>query len=71
MAELQSRADHLQQESDLLWTRLEGERIENARGSSHPAPSIKQDKGKAPIQSEDSDAAADESYLPADPLFRF
>ena len=50
MAKLQSRADHLQQESDLLRTRLEGKRIENARGSSHPAPPVKQDKGKAPIR---------------------
>ena len=30
MVELQSRADHLQQENDHLRTRLEGERIENA-----------------------------------------
>ena len=29
MAELQSRADHLQQENDYLRTRLEGERVEN------------------------------------------
>ena len=30
MAELQSRANHMQQENDHLWARLEGEQIENA-----------------------------------------
>ena len=30
MAELQSRVDHLQQENDRLWARLEGEHIVNA-----------------------------------------
>ena len=69
MAELQSHADHLQQESNLLRTRLEGERIENARGSSHPAPPIKQNKGKAPIQPEDSDAAADDELSSASSHF--
>ena len=59
MAELQSLADHLQQESDRLWARLEGEQIENARGVSHPAPLVKQNKGKEPIRSEDSDAVED------------
>ena len=58
MAELQSRADHLQQENDRLRTHLEDERIENARGSSHPTPPVKQNKGKEPIRSEDNDAAA-------------
>ena len=33
MAKLQSRGDHLQQENDSLRARLEGDRIENARGS--------------------------------------
>ena len=39
---------------------LEGEHIKNARGSSHPAPLVKQNKGKEPIRSEDSDATADD-----------
>ena len=60
MAKLKSRADHLQQENDYQRDRLEGERIENARGSSHPAPLVKQNKGKKPIRPEDSDAAADD-----------
>ena len=60
MAELQSRADHLQQENSRLWARREGEWIKNAQGSGHPAPLIKQNKGKEPIRSEDSDAAADD-----------
>ena len=51
MVELQSRANHLQQENDRLRTRLEGERSENVRESSRPAPPIKQKKGKEPIQS--------------------
>ena len=60
MAEFQSHSDHLQQENDLLRARLEGDRVENARGSSHPAPSVKQNKGKEPIRLDDSDAAADD-----------
>ena len=60
MAELQSLADHLQQENDCLRTRLEGELIENARGSSNPAPLVKQNKGKEPIRPEDSDVVADD-----------
>ena len=60
MAELQIRADHLHQENNRPRTRLEGERAENVRGSGHPAPPIKQNKGKEPIRSEDSDAAADD-----------
>ena len=59
MAELQSRAYHLQQENDRLRTHLEGERTENVRGSSHPTP-IKQNKDKEPIWSKDSDAASDD-----------
>ena len=57
MAELQSHADHLQQENNRLWARLEGDRIENAQGSSHPAPPVKQNKGKEPIRPDDNDAA--------------
>ena len=60
MAELQSLDDHLQQENNYLRARLEGERIENARGSNHPAPLLKQNKGKEPILLEDNDAAADD-----------
>ena len=60
MAELQSRANHLQQEKDRIRTHLEGERIGNARGSSYPASSVKQNKGKEPIRPEDSDAATDD-----------
>ena len=46
MVKLQSRADHLQQENDRLRARLEGKQIENGRGSGHPAPLVKQNKGK-------------------------
>ena len=41
MAELWNRADHLQQENDHQRAHLEEDRGENARGSSHPAPSVK------------------------------
>ena len=69
MVELQSHADHLQQENDRMRTLLEGEWVENARGSSHPAPPVKQNKGKEPIQLEDSNAAADdELYSGSSPL---
>ena len=76
IAELQGCADHLQQENDRLRAHLEGERIENARGNSHPAPPVKQNKGKEPIQPNDRDAAADDelssenSPLPDLPLQR-
>ena len=60
MTELQSRVDHLQQENDRLRACMEGKRIENARWSSHPAPPIKQNKGKEPILPDDSDAATDD-----------
>ena len=60
MAELQRRVDLLQQENDRLRARLEGEQIENARGSSHPTPLVKQNKGKEPIWSKDSDATTDD-----------
>ena len=49
MAELQRHADHLQQENDRLWAHLEDGQGENARGNSHPAPPVKQNKGKEPI----------------------
>ena len=60
MAELQSRADHLQQQNNHLRAHLEEDWGENARGSSHPTPPIKQNKGKEPILRGDSDAAADD-----------
>ena len=59
MDELQSRADHLQKENDRLWGRLEEDQVENAQGSSRPAPSVKQNKGKEPIRPDDNDTAAD------------
>ena len=60
MTELRNHADHLQQESNRLRARLEEDQGENARGSSHPAPPVKQNKGKEPILPGDSDAAADD-----------
>ena len=68
MAKLRNRVDHLQQENDRLRARLEEDRGENARGSNHPTPPIKQNRGKEPILPSDSDAATDDelsssSYL--------
>ena len=40
--------------------RLEEDRGENALGSSHPAPPVKQTKSKEPILSDDNDAVADD-----------
>ena len=59
MAELRSCADHLQQENNILRVRLEKDRGENARGSNHPAPPVKQNRGKEPILPSDSDSTAD------------
>ena len=60
MAKLRDRADRLQQENDRLRARLEEDRGENARGSSHPATQIKQNRGKEPILTGDSDATTDD-----------
>ena len=60
MAELQNCADHLQQENDRLGARLEEDQGENARGSSHSAPPVKQNRGKEPILPGDSDATTDD-----------
>ena len=60
MAKLQDHADLLQQENDCLWARLEEDRGENTRGSNHLAPSVKQNRGKEPIQLGGSDARTDD-----------
>ena len=60
MAELLNRDDHLHQENDRLWGRLEEDRGENARGSSHPAPPVKHKRGKEPILLGGSDAVVDD-----------
>ena len=44
MAELQSRADHMQQENDRMWACLEEDQGENARGSNHSTPLVKQNE---------------------------
>ena len=59
MTELRNRVDHLQQENDRMRARLEKDRGENARGSSHPTPPVKQNRGKEPSLPGDSDAVAD------------
>ena len=69
MAELQSRADHLQEENDRMRARMEGEQIENARGSSHPTPSNEQNKGKELIRPDDRNTVADdELFFDSSPL---
>ena len=60
MAELSNHADRLQQENDCLRARLEEDQGENARGSSHPTPPVKQNRRKEPILPGDNDAAADD-----------
>ena len=60
MAELRNLVDHLQQENDHLRARLAEDRGENAQGSSHPIPPVKQNRGKEPILPSDNDAAAND-----------
>ena len=60
ISELRDHANRLQKENDCLWTHLEEDRGENARRSSHPAPPVKQNRGKEPILPSDSDATADD-----------
>ena len=60
MDELQSHVDHPYQENGHLRARLEEDRGENARRSSHPAPPVKQNKDKEPILSGDSDVTTDD-----------
>ena len=57
---LRNRADRLHQENDHLRARLEEDRGENAKGSSHPAPPVKQNRGKEPILLGNSDATTDD-----------
>ena len=60
MVELQNHANHLQQENDRLRASLEEDRGENAQGSSHPAPPVKQNRGKEPILLGNNDAIVDD-----------
>ena len=60
MTELRNRADHMQQENNRLRACLEEDQGENALGSSHLAPPVKQNRGKEPILLGDSDVAADD-----------
>ena len=60
MAKLRDYTDCLQQENNRLRALLEEDRGENARGSSHPAPPIKQSKVKEPILPGDSYATTDD-----------
>ena len=60
MTELRNRAECLQQKNDSLQARLEEDRGENARRSSHPTPLVKQNRGKEPIMPGDSVATADD-----------
>ena len=69
MAELWNRVDRLQQENDRLCARLEEDHGENAQGSSHPAPSVRHNRGKEPILPSDSDATTnDELSSSSSPL---
>ena len=47
-----------------MQARLEEDWGENTRGSSHPAPPIKQNRGKKPILLGDSDAIANDELSP-------
>ena len=60
MAELRNHGDHLQQENECLRARLEEDWGENARASSHPAPSVKKNRGTEPILPGNSDTVADD-----------
>ena len=60
MAELQNRADRLQQDNDSLWAHLEENRGENSRWSSHLAPPVKQNRGKEPVLPSDNNVAVDD-----------
>ena len=69
MVELQNHATRLQQENDLLRTRLEADLAENIRIRTHPAPPIQPSKGKEPILSGDSDLPIDDELsLGSSPL---
>ena len=68
MVELRNCVDHLQQENDRQWALLEEDRSENARGSSHLVPPVKQNKGKEPISGDSNAAADDELSSGSSPL---
>ena len=69
MAELQSRPDHLQQENNRLRTHLEGERAENVRGSSCPAPRSSKTKARSLSVQKTTMPQRMTSYLSAAPRF--
>ena len=46
MVELSECVDHLQQENDCLWTRLESNRPENPQGVAQNVPPARVNKGK-------------------------
>ena len=60
MAELQERADHLQQENDRLRTRLESSRPGNTQGDAQNEPLARANKGKEPLLPDHSDHQADD-----------
>ena len=48
MAELRENANHLLQENECLWARLETNGVENPQGAAQPVPITRADKGKGP-----------------------
>ena len=60
MAELRERVDRLQQENDLLLTRLESSRPGNPQGVSQNEPLARANKGKEPLLPNHSDHQADD-----------
>ena len=62
MAKLHSRVNHLQQKNNRMRARLEEDRGENVQGHNHPAPPVKQNKGKEPILPGYNSAATDDNF---------
>ena len=62
MVELREHANHLQQENECLWARLETNGVENPQGPAQPIPLTRADKGKGPALPDHSDHPADDEF---------
>ena len=62
MDELREHANHLQQENERLWARLETNGVENPQGVTQPVPLTRANKGKGLALPDHNDHPADDEF---------
>ena len=62
IAELCEHANHLQQENERLWARLETNGVENPQGAAQPVPLTRANKGKGLVLPDHNDHPADDEF---------